>query len=114
MKRIVVFVCVAFILVNVLFGAILSSYEGFNVLLSSAMIVFNGALLVVSDMIHIRDGFKVSFAILSPLVGALEFILSLFFPCRIEDNWMALALLILILLQILVLFIVNVISNKIK
>lgn len=114
MKRIVIFTCAALFVVNLLIGLLLSSYEWFNVLLSSGIIIFSGVLMLLIGMLPLKDGFKSSLYIVYPIIGFVELILSLFSPYRITDNWVLIVITLIVVFQLILLFIANVISNKLN
>ena len=99
---------------NLLFGAILSFYGGYNVALSSAVIVVTGILLYLTDTINLKDGYKVSLMLLFTIAGVFEFILSLIAPNRITDNWWLILVIALMAVEVIMLIITNTVSKKIK
>ena len=99
---------------NLLFGVILSSYDIFNIVVSSTVIVATGVLLYVADSIHLKDGFKVSLMLLFAMVGVIEFILSLIATNHFTDNWWLILAIGLMAAEIILLIITNSISNKIN
>ena len=114
MKKIIILSSIILLVANLLFGAILSFYGGYNVVLSSMVIVATGTLLYLTDTIHLKDGYKISLMLLFTIAGALELILSLFAPNRVVDNWWLILVIILITIEVLLLIISNVISHKVK
>lgn len=99
---------------NLLCGAILSFYGGYNVAFSSTVIVVTGILLYITAIINLKDGYKVSLMILFAIAGALEFILSLIAPNRIIDNWWLILVIVLMSIEVIVLILTNTVSNRIK
>lgn len=114
MKRIIIFCCLVLLLANLLFGIVLSAYEWVNVLISSSVIVLTGIFMLLIGILPLKDGFKASLYVIYPALGFIEFMLSVFSPDRIKDNWAMIALILLVAFQIIFLFITNIISNKIK
>lgn len=114
MKRIILFTCATLLIANFLFGLLLSSYEWLNVLFSSSVIVLTGIFMLLIGILPLKDGFKASLYVIYPALGFIEFMLSVFSPDRIKDNWAMIALILLVAFQIIFLFITNIISNKIK
>lgn len=114
MKRIIVFSCAVLFIANLLFGLLLSAYEWFNVFVSSMTIVLYGAFMLLIGMLPLKEGFKASFYIIYPILSLVEFVLSLFSANRLTDNWIIIVLMCVVLFQIILLFVANVISNKIK
>ena len=114
MKRIVIFTCATLLVINLLFGLLLSNYEWFNVLLSNGIIILSGALMLLIGMLPLKDGFKSSLYIVYPIIGFVELVLSLFSPDRITDNWVLIVVTLMVVFQLILLFVAKVISNKIK
>lgn len=114
MKRIILLSSSILFIVNLLFGVILSSYDIFNIVVSSTVIVATGVLLYVADSIHLKDGFKVSLMLLFAMVGVIEFILSLIAPNHFTDNWWLILASGLMAAEIILLIITNTISNKLN
>jgi len=114
MKRIVLFTCATLLIANFLFGLLLSSYEWLNVLLSSGIIILSGIFMLLISLLSLKDGFKSSLYVIYPIWGFIELVLSLFSSDRITDNWMIIVITLMVVLQLILLFIANVISKKIK
>ena len=114
MKKIILFTCATLLVANLLFGLLLSSYEWPNVLLSSGIIILYGIFMLLIGILPLKDGFKSSLYVVYPILGFIEFVLSLFSPSRITDNWVVIVITILVVFQLILLFIASVISNKIK
>lgn len=114
MKRIVLFTCTTLLITNFLFGLLVSSYEWFNVLLSSGIIILFGIFMLLIGILQLKDGFRLSLYVLYPILGFIELILSLFSPNKIMDNWVIIVLTLIVVFQLILLFITKVISNRIQ
>lgn len=114
MKKIILFTCATLLIANFIFGLLLSSYEWLNVLLSSGIIILSGIFMLMVGILPLKDGFKSSLYVVYSILGFIEFVLSLFSPSRITDNWVVIVITILVVFQLILLFIASVISNKIK
>ena len=114
MKRIILFTCVTLLITNFLFGLLLSSYEWFNVLLSSGIIILFGIFMLLIGILQLKDGFRLSLYVLYPILGFIELVLSLFSPNRITDNWVIIVITLIVVFQLILLFIAKVISNRIQ
>ena len=114
MKKIILFTWATLLIANFIFGLLLSSYEWLNVLLSSGIIILSGIFMLMVGILPLKDGFKSSLYVVYPILGFIEFVLSLFSPSRITDNWVVSVITILVVFQLILLFIASVISNKIK
>ena len=114
MKRIIILSGVVLLTANLLFGFILSSFDSFNVCVSSFVIVATTALLFITDTIRLKDGYKVSLLCLFSVFGIMEYISSLFAPNQFKDNWWLIAVIALIALELILLLITNAVSKKIE
>lgn len=113
MKHIILLSSSILFIVNLLFGAILSSYGAFNIIISSIVILTTGVLLYVTDSIRLKDGFKVSLMLLFSMGGVIEFILSLVAPNRLTDNWEVIIILLFITFEAIMLIVTNTITHKV-
>lgn len=113
MKKIIILSCIVLLIANVLSGMVLSSYDLFNILLSSVVILATGILLYLTDTIYLKDGYKVPFMLLFTIAGALEFFLAIIAPSRITDNWWLILVIGLLAIELMLLIITNTVS-KIK
>lgn len=114
MKKVIILTCAVLLTANLLCGAILSSYNGCNLALSSAVIIVSAVLLYLVDSISIKDGYKVSLMLLFITIGLLEFILSLMAPNQVADNWWLIVVITLMAIQAITLIITRSISSKLK
>lgn len=113
MRRVIISSCAILLAMNLLFAAILSCYGGYAVAVSSFVIVATGGLLYAIDLIKLKDAYKVSLTVLFSVVGCIEFILSLFSPNHLEDNWWLIAVIGLLAVEAIILVITNTVSHKI-
>lgn len=115
MKKIIILLSVILLVANILFGTILTCYNGFNVVVGSMVVLFTTAMLyVVNSIITLKDAFKVSLSILFTLGGLVEFAISLFMPSRFSDNWGVIVIITLLALQGLIILLANIVSTKIR
>lgn len=114
MKKIIIISSVILLVANILVGTILTCYCGFNVAVSSTVVLLTAAMLYVVNSITLKDAFKVSLSILFTLGGLIEFVISLFMPSRLSDNWGVIVIITLLALQGLILLLANTVSTKIR
>ena len=114
MKRIILLSSIVLLLTNFIFWVILSYYEDYNAVASSIVIVTTGSLLYVTDIINLKNGYRISFLLLFSIIGIIEFVLSLVAPNRFEDNWWLIIIVCLMSFEIILLIVTNTISSKIK
>ena len=114
MKRIILLSGFVLLLMNVLFGLILSSFGWFNVLISSIVIVITTLLLYLITIIQLKNAYRISFCLLFVVAGVLEYFLALFAPAKFKDNWWLVIVVLLMALETILLIVTNTISKKIK
>ena len=114
MKIIVLFTCTALLIVNILFSLLLTDYKGVQVLLSNGIIIISGIFTLRIAALPLKEGFKSSLYVVYPILGFMEILLSLFSPNKITDNWVMIVIILMVVFQLIFLFVINVISNKIR
>ncbi len=101
-------------IVNVLLGFLLSAYSYFNMGVNCGIIALNMALLFCLYQFNFRNAFRISFSFLFALLGIIELILGCLMPQQLQDNGYLITILIFLLIEISILVIINIMSNKIK
>lgn len=114
MKSPTLIITLILLLLNVLFGYMMSSYGWVNVSLTSLAIIGNCFLMFLVSAMSIKDGFRVSFNCLFPLFTLIEIWCGIAAPNRFEDNGQLVAIIILIFIQILLLVGANAISKSVE
>mgnify|MGYP007032552624 CR=1 FL=1 len=114
MKKIILFSGMILLVMNLLFGAVLSIYESFNITISSGVIAINTVVLYLTNCIQLKDGFKIPLSLLFSLLGIVGYLFSLFASRLFENNWYLLLTILLLGFEAIVLFITYVVSNKIN
>ena len=99
---------------NILFGAALSFYSFFNVAISSLVLVLTGLLLYLINTIKLKDAYKISLMLTFSLTGFLKYVLSVLAPHRIADNWWLIFVSGIMAMEIILLIVTNIVSNKVK
>ena len=112
MKKVILFSSAALLVVNILAGLIMSAYESFNIVATSAIILITMGLLYATTVIQLKDAFRVSLCMIFAFVGLILFLLMLFSPHQIQDNWAMIVALVLIIIEIIVLYIAHGVSKK--
>ena len=113
MKQFVIISGAILLTVNLLLGLILSSFDIFNVCVSSAVIVVTTGLLYLINAMRMKDGYKVSLFLLLSLFGMVEYGLSLFAPSQFTDNWWLIVIILLTAMEAILLFITHKVSVNI-
>lgn len=105
--------CLA-LLFNVLLGLLLSHYAYFNMGVNCGVIALNMALLFCVYTFNLRDAFRISFSFLFVLLSIIEIVLGCLMPQKLQDNGSLIACVILLFIEITLLVVTNILSNKIK
>ncbi len=99
------------ILFNVLAGLILKKYLLENNIASSCVILINAILLLLVSNSEMKDAFKVSYSLIFPFLGIVEFILAILAPNTLEDNSYFVCIIGIIVLQLIMFFAANKITK---
>lgn len=113
MRRVVILSGAILLVMNLLFAVILSCYGGYAVAVSSFVIIATCGLLCAIDSIKLKDAYKVSLTVLFSVLGCVEFLLSLFSPNQLEDNWWLIVVIGLLAVEAIILVITNTVSHKV-
>ena len=87
MKNIEIYIGSLILLLNVVIGAIVSSFSLQNIIFTSTVIVATTVLMHILNKLNVKDGFRYSFIILFSFFSAIQYVLCLLAPSNIEDNW---------------------------
>lgn len=105
MKKTVLFVSLAVLVVNILAGLLLSGYHVFNVLSTSAVVVLTAALMYIAENATMKDAFRVSLPFIFGTFGIVMFFLMLFSRPQLQDNWCVIVSLIIALIEVMVMYV---------
>ncbi|MCR4827742.1 MAG: hypothetical protein K5882_12460 [Bacteroidales bacterium] len=97
-KGLYVFGAILFV-ANVLIGLIATSYETFNWVLSSVVIIATIVLLGWLSSSSLKDAFKISLSFLFSFLGLVEYILAIVAPSQFADNWYLIVIIGLIVIE---------------
>ena len=114
MKNIILITGIIFLVTNLLIGMIISFYPNFNMWLNCVVIGTNTILLYSLNMITLKDAFKISLSSFFAIMGIIEFILGMFAPEQMKDNWYLIIIIIALLIKAILLVITNMISKTVK
>lgn len=99
------------LVLNLLIGMIISSYETFHVVTNSGIIIVNTALLLVLGTLNVKDGFRYSLNLLFPTFALIEFLIICFSRPEVENNWGLIVVLLILVLQVILLLGAKKMSN---
>ncbi len=88
------------VVTNLLVGLLLSAYSSFNLLLTTAILLLNAALIYTVNSIRVSDAIKVSFTLLLCLSGLIKFLLGLVAPGHPQDNWCLIACIVITVFEV--------------
>ena len=104
MRVLIIIISFILILFNVLAGIIIKDYLLGNIVASSCVILINAILLLLLSNSGMKDAFKISYSLLFPFFGIIEFILAILSPNTWKDNIYYVIILGFIALQFILLF----------
>jgi len=105
MKKIIIISTFGLLVVNLFIGLIVSSYHTFNVIASSTIIIVTGLLNYIVNIIPLKDAYRIAHHFLLSLLGVTMFLLMVFSPPHVKDNWCVSISVFLVLLEFLSLYI---------
>ena len=105
--------CVA-LLLNLLFGFLLSAFEPFNVVFTSIVILLTSLLIWLLRVVPMKDGFVIGLGFLFLLLGIVEYILGIISRPQVENNGLVIAVIILVAFEAVTLLICSSISKNVK
>tara|TARA_B100001059_G_scaffold203462_1_gene212099 strand:+ start:266 stop:607 length:342 start_codon:yes stop_codon:yes gene_type:complete len=111
MKKPFIYSGILLLILNSLFGLILSAYEPFNWLLNDGVILVNLALFNYLAVSRIKDGFKFFMTLFFIVSGLAEFLLGLCMKGYFTDNLLLIFLCLILITQVGVLTIIRSLSN---
>lgn len=114
MKQIVLTLGVIFLFANLAFGLVLDSYDLFNLLMSSGVIIFTTIILISIELIKMKDGFKIPLYAINSFCGIIEYIITLIVKNDMPNNWYYVLLIVIVAFQLVVLTATNITSKKIS
>lgn len=114
MKQIIITLGIIFLLANLAFGLVIESFESFNLLMSSGVILFTFGILLTTEFIKMKDAYKISLHLINCICGIIEYIITLVAKQDMQDNWFYVALIIIVAFQLILITTTNVTSKKIS
>ena len=102
MKAIIPLVTSLLLLLNIVCGLILPHYDGWNIVMTSIVMIFNAVLIGVAVNI-LNDAFKISLSFIFSILCLIECLLSILSPQQIENNLCLLWICLLVVSQLIIL-----------
>lgn len=113
MKKTTLIITAILLIVNILFGVLLPSFKPFNVGFTSIVILLTGGLIYLLQCIKMKDAFAISLSFVFAVLGIVEYVLAILSPAHIPDNGYVIATIVLLVIQLIILLICNLTSNKV-
>ena len=102
MKNIFLIGGILAILFNSLAGVILSNYPSFNWMLADVSILVTTGLIYALYFKYLDNAFKAVFTFLFLISGLIRYMLCLFAPSQLENNWFILLMAALFTVEVLI------------
>lgn len=114
MKQVIITLGIIFLLANLALGLVLDSFNIFNLIISSCVIVFTTAILLSVEFIKMKDGFKIPLHVTNSICGVIEYIIALVAKNDMSNNWFYVLLIIIVAFQLVLITATNITSKKIS
>ena len=112
MKSYVLTTGIAFLILNVLIGLICSSLSWVNISASSVAILLNTALAYYMFGDNVKTPLKISLMFIIPIITISEYLIALFMPNKLENNYALIIILILLFLESIIYLSIKKVSTK--
>ncbi len=113
MKRLTLIIGVILLIINIAIGLIVSAYSSFNMVVNCGIIAIVTGMIYALSIVHLRDAYRISLALLFAFLGIVEIVLGyLMPPQQVQDNWYLLIEIILLSFEVLMILITNFMSNN--
>ena len=104
MKKLILITGTSFAIVNLLSFLIMSSYFINSFLIGEICIIISTALIHYVSISSIDNAFKISLLFLFSFLAVLKFILALFFKLPLNDNYVLLSIVMIVMVEFLFYF----------
>lgn len=114
MRQLILTLGAIFLLVNIALGLALKSFETFNLVFSSGVIIATTIILFLVDYIKMKDAFKISLFLINGVCGLIEYVITLIAERNIPNNWYYVVLIVILAFQLILITTTNITSKKIS
>lgn len=114
MKQSIIIVALVLLVLNVLLGVSITSYNTTAMILNSIVIVANALLMIGVSSLQLHDGFRYSLYCLFSIATGVEFIIGLFSPDRFNDNGALITNVVLLVIEVILLLAANMTSKNVS
>lgn len=105
MKKILITIFIALLVLNTLTGLVISYYKPFNWMISNFIIMLSVSFVYLLNKSSTSDGMKIGFISILSFFSVTSFLLAVILPPYIEDNLILICLLLSVSIQLLTLII---------
>ena len=112
MKNYILSIGVLFLVLNVLVGLICPSLTWVNILASSAVILLNTVLAYLMTGDSIKTPFKITLLFIILIITIIEYLIAIFMPNKLENNFALIAILIFLFVEIIIYLTIKKVSAK--
>jgi len=102
MKNIFLIGGILAILFNTLAGVVLSNYPTFNWAIADVSILITTGLIYALYFKYLDNAFKAAFTFIFLISGLIRYLLCLYAPTELEDNWFILKIAAIVFAEVLV------------
>ena len=113
MKKITLIITFLMLVLNAVFGLILTAYTPFKLCFTSVAIIVTAVLICLLNTVRLKDAFAISLSFLFVFLGMVEFILGCCSPETITDNGCLIGALMILVFEITV-FVICKSTSKIQ
>lgn len=114
MRQLILTLGAIFLLVNIALGLALKSFETFNLVFSSGIIIATTIILFLVDYIKMKNAFKISLFLINGVCGLIEYVIALIAERDIPNNWYYVVLIVILAFQLILITTTNITSKKIS
>ena len=80
--------------------------------MNSVVILLSGIVLLALSYMPLKDAFKYSLTYLFALIGFVEYILGIFAPPELNNNWFVVLIIVILTLEIILISLTNIVTQK--
>ena len=114
MKKVLLYIGISILLLNILAGFIISIYHPLNILVNSIIIVTNTIMMVLLSSTKQKTAYTISLSFLFGIAEIIQLVLGCIMPEHYINNWQLLVIISLLIIEIILFIIANIFSKNIK
>ena len=114
MKKVLLYIGISILLLNIIAGLMLTIYHPFNVMVNSLIIIANTVMIMLLPHTKQKTAFVISLSFLFGIAEIIQLVLGCIMPEQYKDNWQLLLIITLLIIEIILFIITNTLSKNIK